>query len=411
MSVQAFADLAVTEFLEIRFRTRKKTAPPHNIMSVTGLFAGIGGFELAFSQAGLDTAMLVEVDPAANLVLASHFPNVEVHKDVLDLIDLPGSTSILTAGFPCQNLSMAGDKSGIEGSKSSVVRKMFELIGKSTVPLVVIENVYFMLQLDSGKGMEWLVHQFEHLDYRWAYRVLDTMGFGLPQRRRRVYFVASRDVDPRMILFADESDRPALAKPDLSVPLGFYWTEGRSGVGITVDGIPPLKVGSSLGIPSAPAVLFPDGEVLMPSLKACERLQGFPPGWTASAANGEKKDPRWRLVGNAVSVPVAQWVAERINEPGEVRDYELANEDTWERWPDAAWNVDGRRVGVVASDRPTLTGLPSILQFRDETWTRLSDRALNGFISRAVAGRLKMPEGFIAALMNASRKMPDIVMA
>lgn len=380
-------------------------------MSVTGLFAGIGGFELAFSRAGLDTEMLVEVDPAANLVLASHFPNVEVHKDVLDLIDLPGSTSILTAGFPCQNLSMAGDKSGIEGSKSSVVKKMFELIEKSTVPLVVIENVYFMLQLDSGKGMEWLVHQFEHLDYRWAYRVLDTMGFGLPQRRRRVYFVASRDVDPRMILFADETDRPALPKPDLSVPLGFYWTEGRSGVGITIDGIPPLKVGSSLGIPSAPAVLFPDGEVLMPSLKACERLQGFPPGWTASAANGEKKDPRWRLVGNAVSVPVAQWVAERINEPGEVREYELANEDRWERWPDAAWNVDGRRVGVVASDRPTLTGLPSILQFRDETWTRLSDRALNGFISRAVAGRLKMPEGFIAALMNASRKMPEIVMA
>lgn len=380
-------------------------------MAITGLFAGIGGFELAFSQAGVDTEMLVEVDSAANLVLAEQFPNVEVHQDVADLVDLPGNTSILTAGFPCQNLSMAGDKSGIEGSKSGVVRKMFQLIEKSRVPLVVIENVYFMLQLDSGKGMEWLVAEFERLGYRWAYRVLDTIGFGLPQRRRRVYFVASRDADPRMILFADETVRPVLPKPDLSVPLGFYWTEGRSGVGITIDGIPPLKVGSSLGIPSAPAVLFPDGEVLMPSLKACERLQGFPPGWTDAATNGEKKDPRWRLVGNAVSVPVALWVAQRINAPGEVREYELTDEDKWKRWPDAAWNIEGVRVGVLASDKP-IPGEPlSISQFRDETWMRLSDRALNGFIDRAVAGGLKMPEGFITALMNAARKVSNKIPA
>ena len=380
-------------------------------MSVTGLFAGIGGFELSFSHSGLVSEMLVELDSAARAVLTAQFPGIEIRPNVLDLADLPSSTSILTAGFPCQNLSMAGDKSGIEGSKTGVVRKMFELIARSTVPLVLIENVYFMLQLDSGKGMKLLVEQFEDLSYRWAYRVVDTMGFGLPQRRRRVYFVASRDVDPRMVLFADETDRPALAKPDLSVPLGFYWTEGRSGVGITIDGIPPLKVGSSLGIPSAPAVLFPDGEVLMPSLRACERLQGFPSGWTDPAANGEKKDPRWRLVGNAVSVPVALWVAERINAPGEVRDYELTDEDRWQRWPDAAWNVDGRRVGVAASDRPILTEIASISQFRDETWTRLSDRALNGFISRAVGGGLKMPDGFIAALMNATRKVPEVVMA
>jgi len=354
---------------------------------------------------------MVELDSAANTVLAAQFPNVELRSDVLDILDLPENTSILTAGFPCQNLSMAGDKSGIGGAKSGVVRKMFELIGRSTVRLVLIENVYFMLQLDSGKGMQWLVDEFEQLNYRWAYRVLDTNGFGLPQRRRRVYFVASRDVDPRTILFADETDTPTLTKPDLTVPLGFYWTEGRSGVGFTIDGIPPLKVGSNLGIPSAPAVLFPDGEVLMPSLGACEKLQGFPAGWTDSARNCEKKDPRWRLVGNAVSVPVAQWVAERISTPGEVREYELIDVDKWQRWPDAAWNVDGKRVGVIASDKPVQIATPSISDFRDETWTRLSDRALNGFISRAIEGNLKMPDGFIQALTDAIRKLPQVTVA
>lgn len=376
-------------------------------MSLTGLFAGIGGFELAFSQAGFKSDLLVEIDPAARGVLEERFPDAIVNADVLDLADLPPSTTILTAGFPCQNLSMAGDKSGIRGSKSGIVTRMFDLIARSSVPTVVIENVYFMLQLDSGNAMQWLVTQFEQLGYRWAYRVLDTIGFGLPQRRRRVYFVASLEMDPRSVLFASEAAPTIAPKPDLTRPLGFYWTEGRSGIGLTVDGIPPLKVGSSLGIPSAPAVLFPDGEVLMPSLQACEQLQGFTSGWTdIESHNSLKKDPRWRMLGNAVSVPVARWVAERIKSPGTVLEFKEFSLAESRRWPDAAWNIEERRVGIAASDKPILVAQPSISEFRDPTWTRLSDRALNGFIARADAGGLRVPEGFLDALRKAGRKAP-----
>lgn len=376
-------------------------------MSLTGLFAGIGGFELAFSQAGFKSELLVEIDSAASEVLRERFPDASIEGDVLNLVDLPADTRIVTAGFPCQNLSMAGDKSGIAGSKSGVVTRMFELIARSRVPTVVIENVYFMLQLDSGKAMKWLVTQFEKLGYRWAYRILDTMGFGLPQRRRRVYFVASLELDPREVLFADESPPTIATKPDLTRPLGFYWTEGRSGIGLTVDGIPPLKVGSSLGIPSAPAVLFPDGEVLMPSLLACERLQGFAPGWTVVAAQQiAKKEPRWSMLGNAVSVPVARWVAERIKSPGTILGFEQASLVNAKRWPDAAWNVGNGPVEVVANDKPIAVNQVSIAEFRDPTWTRLSDRALNGFIARADEGGLWVPEGFLQALRKAARKVP-----
>lgn len=375
-------------------------------MAVTGLFSGIGGFELAFSQAGFESELLVEIDSAASAVLRARFPNAEVRADVLDLTDIPASTTIVTAGFPCQNLSMAGDKSGIAGSKSGVVTKMFELFGRSRVPLVVIENVYFMLQLDSGKAMQRLVERFEELGYHWAYRVLDSMGFGLPQRRRRVYFVAGRDMDPRTVLFADETPVRISPKADLNNPLGFYWTEGRSGIGLTVDGIPPLKVGSALGIPSAPAVLFPDGEVLMPSLETCERLQGFASGWTTVANDcSAGKGSKWRMVGNAASVPVARWVAERIKSPGAVLDFERVSLSERRRWPDAAWNVGEGRVGIVVSDKPISMMKPSISELRDPTWTRLSDRALNGFIGRAAEGGLQMPEGFLEALRKANRKI------
>lgn len=377
-------------------------------MAVTGLFAGIGGFELAFRQAGFETDLLVENDPAAAAVLEARFPDTELHADVLDLNDIPANTTILTAGFPCQNLSMAGNKSGINGTKSGVVRKLFELIARSRTPLIVIENVYFMLQLDSGKGMLWLVEQFEELGYRWAYRILDTMGFGLPQRRRRVYFVASLDTDPRTVLFADETVSVESPKPSLKKPLGFYWTEGRSGVGFTVDGIPPLKVGSGLGIPSAPAVLFSDGEVLSPSLSGCELLQGFTPGWiTASASRGDKRNPEWSMIGNAVSVPVARWIAYRIKSPGILLDFQQAPLSDGARWPNAAFNVGKGRQRIDASDKPASIACPSISQFRDRTWTRLSERALNGFIRRATEGNLRMPEGFLDALKSAPRKLPS----
>ena len=282
---------------------------------------------------------------------------------------------------------------------------MFDLIERSGVPMIVIENVYFMLQLDSGNAMEWLVDRFEELEYRWAYRVVDSMGFGLPQRRRRVYFVATRDLDPRTVLFADETTAAAAPDANLTRPLGFYWTEGRSGLGLTVDGIPPLKVGSALGIASPPAVLFPDGEVLTPSLEACERLQGFECGWTDIPGGAIKRGARWRMVGNAVSVPVAQWVAARIQDPGEVADFGEISLANWRGWPDAAWNVGGERIGVNATDRPLSAPRPSIVDFRDPTWSCLSDRALDGFIGRAEAGGLRMPDGFLNALRAANRKV------
>ena len=374
-------------------------------MSVTGLFTGIGGFELAFKQAGFESKLLVELDPDASTVLRSRFPQAKVLSNVLDLSAIPGDTTILTCGFPCQNLSMAGDKSGIKGTKSGTVRRMFELIERSRVPTVVIENVYFMLQLDSGAAMRWLVDQFEDLEYRWAYRILDSMGFGLPQRRRRVYLVASRCLDPRAVLFADECAVEETPILDFTKPLGFYWTEGRSGVGLTVDGIPPLKVGSGVGIPSAPAVLFEDGEVLTPSLEICERLQGFEAGWTAVTNNKTgKRGARWSMVGNAVSIPVAAWVAKRIKNPGEVHDFEECSLSAAGRWPAAAWCVDGDRVGVDASDKPVSVPRRSIADFRDSTWNRLSDRALNGFIRRAEEGGLRMPKGFLESLRRAPRR-------
>jgi DNA (cytosine-5)-methyltransferase 1 len=208
------------------------------------------------------------------------------------------------------------------------------------------------------------------------------------------------------VLFADNNARLETPQMDLTRPLGFYWTEGRSGIGLAVDAIPPLKVGSSLGIVSPPAVLFPDGEVLIPSISACEQLQGYLTGWTEPAdIEGSKRNSRWRLVGNAVSVPVAEWVAKRIKTPGEILDFPRVPDQERRSWPDSAWNVGEGRVNVMASDQPLSVHHSSIAELRDSTWSRLSERALAGFIGRAEAGRLRTPEGFLDALRAADRKL------
>jgi DNA (cytosine-5)-methyltransferase 1 len=373
-------------------------------MSIVGLFAGIGGLELGFAQAGFRTRILSEIDPTAKAILERRFPDTEVIGNVTDLTALPSETTIVTAGFPCQNLSMAGDKRGIDGTKSGIISELFRLIEGADVPLIVIENVYFMLQLDRGRAMHHLTSRFEELGYHWAYRILDTLGFGLPQRRRRVYLVASSELDPRSILFADEAEAPPRRQPTLDLPLGFYWTEGRSGVGMTVDAIPPLKGGSAVGIPSPPAVLFPDGSVLIPSLTACELLQGFEPGWTSTPETVVARRPEWKLLGNAVSVPVAAWLASRTRNPGSPLDLPTGKMQPDDRWPDAAFNVGSGRTRILASDKPVNQPCPSIGDFRDDNWSQLSERALTGFVNRAIEGGLRFPQGFIQALRRAQRR-------
>lgn len=371
-------------------------------MRVAGLFAGVGGFELGFGRAGHDTILLCENDPYASRVLKQRWAEVGVHGDVATLQALPEGTEVAAAGFPCQNLSMAGDKKGMDGHKSPVVNKVLELLGRRSVPWVVMENVYFMLHLERGAAIAYILEQLERLGYRWAYRVVDTRAFGLAQRRRRVFIVASQESDPRCVLLADDAGARAWPPVDMAQPIGFYWTEGRAGHGLTGDAIPPLKAGSPLGIPSPPAVLLPSGRVATPTIEAVERLQGFPAGWTSVLRERVARRHRWRLIGNAVSVPVAEWIGRRLREPGCYDGDDDAVLDPSGSWPTAAWNMgggkEGRRVAGGVSEHPVQRRLGRISAFATQNWPHLSEKALRGFARRAREGRLRYPGGFLEAL-------------
>lgn len=337
---------------------------------------------------------MAENDPSAAAVLRRRLPDIPNAGDVRKLAALPPETELLFGGFPCQDLSQAGGTVGINGNKSSVVAEVFRLLERQRVPFVVLENVPFMLQLNRGEAIRHLVDEFERLDYRWAYRVIDSRAFGLPQRRERVFLIASTELDPAAILLRDDSaPAPEVASPGSS--FGFYWTEGSRGLGWAIDAVPTLKGGSTIGIPSPPAIWLSDGRIVTPDIRDAERLQGFLPDWTLPVEEVARPSYRWKLVGNAVTVQVAEWIGRiLLSKPGEFPAHgsPLPHSGTW---PKAAWGSRcGGRFASSVSSWPTRVDSEPLGRFLRFETKPLSRKATEGFMKRLRSSCLSYPEAF-----------------
>ena len=190
------------------------------------------------------------------------------------------------------------------------------------------------------------------------------------------------------------ADSPEFSRTQLC---GFYWTEGLRGLGWAVDAVPTLKGGSTIGIPSPPALWDPrDGSITTPDLRDAERLQGFDEGWTAPAAEvpGVRQSHRWKLVGNAVSVPVAEWIGRRLIHPtGDAPEGIQLQRGV--AWPRAAWGHKGHVYSVDVSSFPERKQAPSLREFLRFPRTPLSHRAASGFLSRALVSGLRFEDGFL----------------
>jgi len=378
-------------------------------LRVAGLFAGIGGIELGLKRAGTETTLLCELEPGARRVLESRFPEAVLHDDVATLEELP-AVDLVSAGFPCQDLSQAGGKRGIAGEKSGLVGHVFRLLHRARelnrLPqFVLLENVSYMLRLDQGRAMQYLVEELEQLGYRWAYRVVDARAFGVPQRRQRVIMLASLDIDPAACVLASDAGEPvaidSIGTVSTDSKYGFYWTEGLRGLGWARDAIPTLKGGSRLGIPSAPAIWSPrTGFFGTPCLEDAERLQGFEAGWTEPADLIYTRPRRWRwtLIGNAVCVPMAEWIASRVVDQGAIGDAALSAQALRGRWPKAAYGDKFGRFAAEVSMRPVQSPFVPLEHFLRGPLEPLSQRAATGFRRRAAASKLRFGDGFLDSL-------------
>jgi DNA (cytosine-5)-methyltransferase 1 len=185
-------------------------------LTAVSLFAGVGGFDLAMQRQGIKVTAAVEIDKKASEVLAQRFPETKLFNDVKEVTGeqlratgfIP-ERGIITGGFPCQDLSIAGLRRGLAGERSGLFHEIIRLTDELRPQMLVLENVPGLLSSQRGKDMGIVITALVERGYGVCWRVLDSQNFGVPQRRRRVFIVASlgNHRQPVEILFERESSQ------------------------------------------------------------------------------------------------------------------------------------------------------------------------------------------------------------
>ncbi|HET9898923.1 MAG TPA: DNA (cytosine-5-)-methyltransferase [Streptosporangiaceae bacterium] len=296
---------------------------------VASFFAGIGGFDLGFERAGMNTVWQCEKKAFCLDILEKHWPDVERANDIkgVKADDIPDA-EIWAGGFPCQDVSLArmGPRSGLRGKQSGLFYDFAQLIAECRPEVVVLENVAALLSSHDGRDFAIILRTLADIGYGIAWRVLDSRYFGVPQSRTRVFVVGSLGgaVSAGQVLFESEcGDRDAeksRSNGEKSVS-PFAVSVGNPEQGFVKKLAHCLYAESARHTGtdwSRNYVSYPDGRVRRLTPLETERLQGFPDGWTIPTHDMPNEDTldsaRYHACGNAVSVPVAEWIGKRIME-------------------------------------------------------------------------------------------------
>jgi DNA (cytosine-5)-methyltransferase 1 len=169
-------------------------------LKVLDLFSGIGGFSLGLDRAGgFETVAFCEIEPFPRRVLAKHWPEVPCYEDVTkltgDILKRDGiSVDVITGGFPCQDISVAGKQAGIgEGTRSGLWSEIVRLIGELAPRYVIVENVAALLSGPSQQRGGWfgsILGDLAECGYDAEWENIPAAALGAPHRRERVWIVA-----------------------------------------------------------------------------------------------------------------------------------------------------------------------------------------------------------------------------
>lgn len=228
-------------------------------MRFVSLFAGVGGFDLGFERAGHTCIGQVEIDQKCQQVLAKHWPDVPRHDDVrtandwADRVGLVGRTDLVCGGFPCQDLSVAGKRAGLAGERSGLFWDALAFATHVKARWIVLENVPGLLTSNQGRDFGVVVTALADAGYDHVeWRVLDSQFFGVPQRRRRVFVVASVGQPGRRPVLVesegrcwDSSTLGASGEDSAGTATGSVGFSHNQGIDIQAseDAFPTLRVG------------------------------------------------------------------------------------------------------------------------------------------------------------------------
>ena len=284
------------------------------------LFAGIGGFHQAASALGGKCLFACEIDPHARRAYEANY-GIAPYGDItaLNAATVPDH-DILFAGFPCQAFSICGNMKGFDDTRGTLFFDVARILNEKKPKMCVLENVKQLSTHDGGKTLKTILKTLEDLGYSTHWRVLNSLDYGLPQKRERTIIVGFHGVG---VLFdfpkpTGAGDLKDILEPDEVVDPKFFasehiqsrrrsmhapkttpsiWHENKAG---NISSYPyscALRAGASYNY------LLVDG-VRRPTLRELLRLQGFPDTFEIVCSDSQTR----KQAGNAVPVNVIKSV-------------------------------------------------------------------------------------------------------
>lgn len=311
--------------------------------SFIDLFAGIGGFRIAFERLGGSCVFSSEIEPVAQETYKANFGE----KPEGDIMKIPTRSipdhDVLLAGFPCQSFSIMGKMLGFADMRGTLFFDIERILETKRPSLFLLENVPQLITNQGGRSFAEILFRLKRLGYRVSWKVLNALDFGLPQKRERAFMVGfDKNYEFEFPASDGRYDLGSVLEPDSAVAKRYYasdrirkkrleavrlkevfypsvWNENKAGNVSIHDHACALRANASYNYQLVNGKRrFTPKEML--------RLQGFPEEFDI---RGSYQQIRFQT-GNAVAVPVVQAIAEtmlRVARSGRILPEELAQKN------------------------------------------------------------------------------------
>lgn len=305
---------------------------------VNSFFAGIGGFDVAFEKCGFKTIMLCEIDSFCNKVLNKHWPKTKKLDNIITATpeDID-EAEVWCGGFPCQDISLARGRNGrpgLDGERSGLFYTYADLISEKAPSVVVIENVQGLFSSNGGRDFGIILQRMTSMGYCVAWRLVNSRYFGVPQSRTRVYICCWKSSVEKALRVMFDQEGAHVIKNERKGFLTECISSNEFPKVPEVSYCIAATTGRHTGTDwSRTYVVCEDGIRRLTPIE-CERLQGFPDDWTLIENEVDINSLRYKAIGNAVSVPVVQWMASRIHKELDSKAPSMSKESVKEFVPE-----------------------------------------------------------------------------
>ena len=188
-------------------------------MKYFSTFTGGGGFEIALDSLDFECVGMSEIDKHASAVLKHHYPNTPNYGDItkIDWDKVP-DFDLLVGGSPCQDVSVAGKRSGIEGARSGLFFQYVRALKEKKPAYFIFENVKGLLSSNGGRDFAVVLNEMAEAGYSLWWQVLNAKSFNIPQNRERIFIVGTRNGSPREVFFERAGDTKDLIEITKNAP-------------------------------------------------------------------------------------------------------------------------------------------------------------------------------------------------